>query len=919
MAQSDPPIHLIGNAHLDPVWLWRWQEGFAEIKATFRSALDRMQEFPEFIFTCACASYYKWVEENEPAMFAEITERVASGQWALAGGMWVQPDCNLPAGESFARHFLYSQRYFLSRFGRKALTGYNVDSFGHHAMMPQLLLQGGMRQYVFMRPGVHEQPERTQSLFLWESPDGSRVTAFRIPTAYGHLYKAENAPEFMDISRATAGGEPPEAVKLKDAMRLSEEEGVPHMNFYGVGNHGGGPTIANIRMLQTMQEKEEPGRILFSSPDRFFTDLGTRLPNLPDLPVVRGDLHHHASDCYSAHAGVKAFNRRTEQRLLAAERLSVLAGSLVGRTDLNGSVRPALLSDSGRTAGQDESEKSAGLGMPVRRSDVNESLQKAWERVMFNQFHDILGGCSIAEAYADAAEHYGEALSLGGDVLNAAAQAVSWAIDTLPEGVSGPEKTKDWAFWEQGDAGTPVVVFNTLCWPVRAPVTIGRALAGVKDDQGNPCSLQRIRGSYLNGSSKWSTIFLADLPPLGYRVYRIFRDACGMPACLPDDEKKTAFVSGNVDGTDAATKKEPMTEPKNRRAACVMDNGRLVLEIDPDTGHIARLIDKSCGRSVFREQAAVPVVVDLTECDTWAHGVQSFRKECGRFGQAEVSVVEQGPVRWKITAKSWFGSSVLVQEYQLHAGMDKVDVDVRLDWQEKHRMLKLSFPVDVRDSTATFEVPYGQVIRPADGRESPAQTWVDVTGWTDSGLYGLALLNDGKYAFDVLGQDLRMTVANGSLYADHFGERDGLGEYMDQGVQRFSYSLAPHRGSWQGSGIVRRAGECNCKPVVVVETYHQGTLPLSYSGIEVSPANVSAVVLKRAETCDGHVLRLHETEGTAARVRLRSPLLDQTWEGDVGKNEILTLYFPDDPTHEIRRMNFLEEFLDEDPNQKEEP
>ena len=104
-------VYLIGNAHLDPVWLWQWQEGFAEIKATFRSALDRMKEYPSYTFTSACAAYYKWIKLSEPEMFEEIRERAREGRWAVVGGMWVQPDCNLPSGEAFCRHFLYSQKF----------------------------------------------------------------------------------------------------------------------------------------------------------------------------------------------------------------------------------------------------------------------------------------------------------------------------------------------------------------------------------------------------------------------------------------------------------------------------------------------------------------------------------------------------------------------------------------------------------------------------------------------------------------------------------------------------------------------------------------------------------------------------------------------------------------------------------------
>src|SRR5512142_3440269 len=108
-AEKIQKLHLIGNAHIDPVWLWQWQEGFHEVKATFRSALDRMQEYDDFIFTASSAAFYAWVEQSDPQMFAEIQQRVREGRWVLVGGWWVEPDCNIPGGESFARQALYAQ------------------------------------------------------------------------------------------------------------------------------------------------------------------------------------------------------------------------------------------------------------------------------------------------------------------------------------------------------------------------------------------------------------------------------------------------------------------------------------------------------------------------------------------------------------------------------------------------------------------------------------------------------------------------------------------------------------------------------------------------------------------------------------------------------------------------------------------
>jgi alpha-mannosidase len=438
MENENKEIHLIGNAHLDPVWLWRWQEGFAEIKATFQSALDRMNEFPEFVFTSACAAYYKWVEENEPDMFAEISWRVNEGRWVIVGGWWIQPDCNIPSGESFARHGLYSQRYFLEKFGVTAKAGYNVDSFGHNGMLPQILKKSGMDYYVFMRPGKVENSAVPTPLFWWESKDGSRVLAFRIPNGYGSWS--------------------PEQTKIVESAELAKEKGYPIMNFYGVGNHGGGPTIANLNMIRKMKEESNEYQLVMSSPNRYFEEV---LKDSERLPVYKDDLQHHASGCYSTTWEIKANNRKAENRLLTAEKFSTIANGLLG------------------------------LSYPGNK------LKDAWENVMFNQFHDIMGGCCIKEAVNDAMEWYGEALSIGAKTLNAAVQKISWAVDTMGTEPKHRSKEKDWCLWEEDDKGAPVVVFNPLSWEASVPVQVNKIIKGVTDNEGNAVAVQTVRGSQI--------------------------------------------------------------------------------------------------------------------------------------------------------------------------------------------------------------------------------------------------------------------------------------------------------------------------------------------------------------------------------------------------------------------------------------
>lgn len=224
-------IHIIGNAHLDPIWLWRWQEGCGEVLQTFRSAVDRLNEYDGFIFTCSSASYYKWVEEIDPELFVEITKLVKKGRWVPVNGWWVQPDCNMPGTEGFARQALYSQLYYYEKFGKICEVGYNVDSFGHNAMMPQLLTKSGMRCYVMMRPGMHENPDIPEDLFWWDSADGSRVLTFRISDSYG-------ASGTKSLDR-----------EVTNARKRAENDGHGMMIFCGVGNHGGGPTKGDLDYL----------------------------------------------------------------------------------------------------------------------------------------------------------------------------------------------------------------------------------------------------------------------------------------------------------------------------------------------------------------------------------------------------------------------------------------------------------------------------------------------------------------------------------------------------------------------------------------------------------------------------------------------------------------------------------------------
>ena len=811
----EPNVYLIGNAHIDPVWLWRWQEGYAEIKATFQSALDRMEEFPNYKFTSACACYYEWVEQNEPEMFEKICQRVFEGRWNISGGWWIQPDCNIPCGESFARQGLYSQRYFKEKFGIIAKTGYNVDSFGHNGMLPQILKKSGMDNYVFMRPSKSEK-ELLSSLFIWQSADGSEVTTFRLPVSYNTSKDEEK--------------------RLLDIMQSSKDENIDYMAFYGIGNHGGGPTIVTLSLIEKLIDKYN---FSYGTPDIYFDNI--KKQNIY-MPTVFGDIQNHARGCYSAHSLIKANNRKAEHTLVSAEKASVLVNALFD------------------------------IEYPYK-----EYLQ-AWKNVMFNQFHDILCGCSLKEAYDDSNQLYGEALSIGNRHLNFAFQKISWNIDTTNGFDIYASKDKDWKLWENDGLGTPVVLYNPLSWEVTADISCGSKAKFVTDNSGSIIDFQQTRTSPTNGNDKYETRFMAKIPPFGYTVYRIYKNA----QCPAD----TDFKSMTADDLH-------------------MENDYISVSFHKETGRISSIFDKKNQNEVLEDFGCSARVIDEQHCDTWAHNIERFDKEVGQFGNASIKLIENGPVCSVIRATSYYNKSVLRQDFILHKHASQIEVRVKLDWREEHKMLKLSFPVKIKDPRVICETAYGYTERQTIGIEDVCQQWVYLSG-NNQRTYGLGLLNDSKYSYDACGNILSLTVVRSPIYADHFGERDEFCEFTDQGIQDFSYVIYPHIGEWYQTDIVKKAYELNCKPQRINETFHKGNMPCEFKGINISSSDIIASALKCSEDKRGYILRCYETNKKNTETAIELPFLERSWQAEFNPCEIKTFYIPKDKNEPIWETDLIE-------------
>lgn len=446
-------VHMIGQAHLDPAWLWPWPEGRAEALASTRAALDRLDEYPDFCFTRGEAQVYAWVEQEDPALFARLRQAIAAGRWAVVNGMVLQPDMNLPHGETLVRHFLLGKAYMRARLGVEPTVGYCVDSFGHAATVPMILAGCGMDSYCFLRPGPHEMDLPAQA-FWWQAPDGSRVLAFRIANAYT-TWQTDSADQ---IQRAL-DDMPPELGHT--------------MCFYGVGDHGGGPTKAQIEGI-IAQQGSAAAEIRFSHPRAYFDAV---LPLADALPTVDRELYYHAVGCYAANSTLKRTYRQAEQALLLAERLTVLAAQWVDR--------PAPAPE----------------------------LDALWHEVCFNTFHDILGGCTIKEAADDAIRALGHVVHRARALSIDAGRAIAAQVDTAgspgsvvlynptPAARSAYIEYEPWTGWQPWDAEG---------W-------------GLTDEDGAPIAWQLLPNHDAAARPDHGVqrlVFRAELPPLGYRTYR---------------------------------------------------------------------------------------------------------------------------------------------------------------------------------------------------------------------------------------------------------------------------------------------------------------------------------------------------------------------------------------------------------------
>jgi alpha-mannosidase len=823
-------LFLICNAHLDPVWLWMWQEGLAETLTTFRTAARFCEEFEEFVFCHNEAVLYQWVEQYEPSLFRRIQRLVEQGRWHIMGGWYIQPDCNLPGGESFVRQVLVGKRYFLEKFGVEPRTAVNLDPFGHTRGLVQILKKSGYDSYLFCRPDPQDF-ELPAKDFVWEGYDGSRILAHR-------------APEHYNSEPGTAGR------KVRDWLKNNPtaESGIL---LWGIGDHGGGPSRKDLEEIRELMSEETGWRVRHGTPEEYFAELHSKVDRIPRFDR---DLNPWAVGCYTTMSLVKHRHRRLENLFLTTEK----------------SAAHALLSGT----------------MEYPRAELDTAL----EDLLFCQFHDILPGSSISEVEEQAVQRMDHGLEI-------LVRVQSRAFFSLLRGQP-----------PAGEGEFPILVYNphpfgaqeTLyCefqppWPNADPGIFWQPR--MTDERGREitCQLER-ESSNISVDQRKRVSFQAELGPWEMKRYSV---------SLDNAKPQPARVR-SVDG--------PLE--------LIQDEGRVV--IDPDSG----LVDAfECRGVPFLAPDALRLLVMRDSPDPWGMKVRAFRDLVGRFELmtpaeaasysgsnsdklAPVRVVEEGPVRTVVEALFQYGRSYACVHYLVPRKGPGFELAVRVFWNEKDRMLKLSLPTPFKKGSCRGQVAFGVEEFDRIGEELAAQKWVAVV--SDDRQSVLTVINDRTHGFDFQDGELRLSLLRSAAYAAHpvaddipVVPDDRFIPRIDQGERCFRF--------WIGGG---KAEEClrridqealfKNEPPFALCCYPTGEGDGPEPAVLIEDEAVQLIALKRSEDAKRLVLRLFESTGRGRSARVQVPSLGARMDLAFGPFEIKTLAV-DLGTGEVVETDLLE-------------
>ncbi|KAK2459766.1 hypothetical protein APHAL10511_008198 [Amanita phalloides] len=785
----------IGHCHIDTAWLWPYRVTQQKVARSWSTQLDLMNRYPEHRFASSSAQQYKWLEELYPPLFERVREQILRGKFHPVGGAWVEHDANMPSGEALIRQMLYGQRYFESRFGVRCETGWLPDSFGLTGALPQIMRGCGMKYFFTQKLSWNNINGFPHSTFNWVGIDGTQVLCHMTPV---DTYNSQ--ANVHDVNKG-----------LSNHKNLESSDTA--LLVFGNGDGGGGPLAKMLESLRriravTNTHRELPPVTMGKSINDFFHDVEVTTAEGSKLPNWHGELYlefHRGT--YTSHGSIKKGNRHSEILLRDVEHVSTLASLSKLHSSQNGKAEYVY-----------------------PKAKINE----AWEKVLLNQFHDVLPGSAIGMVYEDAEKLYAEVHQVCGILLEDAFDIL------LPDSFA---LTKDTPANRIAKA-VKLVAYNTTCFPRWDIVEVPLGGAG-----------SALKGQVMQMTSD---------SKVGFALVRCDGAAHGF-----------ACTSANF-GTNLHKTLMHATVYTNGYDHFVLSNGSVQLTISD--GRITSLLDLTRGRELIPKGSSGGLAI----FDDWPNYWDAWDVEIHHLETPEklkfgnISVVSHGPLRASILAELKYNNSIITVTISLDAVGATIKensksffrFDAHVDWHERHKLLKFELPLDIHNDNATYECQFGHVQRPTHKNTKLDIAKFEVWGHKYADLsefgYGVALLSESKYGFSCQGNVLAMSLLRAATAPD---------AEQDQGEHRFSWAILPHEGHFLESDVPMAAYLFNsplrvrCVPVKRMD----GLAPLPKTTFRVEGArNVILETVKRGEDDNFGTLEISAVGNNASGAELTS-------------------------------------------------
>ena len=828
-AAKEYTIICAGHAHIDMNWQWGFQETVGVTVDTVQTILHIMKHYPSFHFSQSQASVYKILADYRPDLLEEVKKLVHEGRWEVTAPTWVEHDKNMPSGESQVRQLLYAKRYLADLLEidmDEICVDFAPDTFGHNAMEPELLTQAGIKYYYHCR-GSKNVPQ----LYRWRSASGKELLVNRE----------------RDFYFTKVGGD-----MALQALEVSADSGIgTSLRVYGVGDHGGGPTIKDIERLLDMDSWPVFPNFVLGTYRQFFETVEKEKDS---LPVHEGEINFIFDGCYTSQSRVKAGNREMERKLYAAEAWDALAGK----------------------------------GAAALMKKQCPTFRDAWEAVIFNQFHDIVTGSGVRDTREYAMGLYQEALAVTENNEKMVLQQVAADIDTsgiLSEGEMDGEKLYLSVAYgagvgsgqvERGQGTTRVMhVFNPL--PTERTESVEMLVwewyadferMCVEDENGEPLEFQIIEKGY---NYYWWHYYTKIL-------VRVTVPACGYATCVIREADRS------VKGIFYPEKRDQTPEQ------FALENELLRVVIDPLDGSILSATDKETGEEYAdpdRRSGVFRYIIEANrkEISFWTSEMSSWL--VGRYksvqiindNPAEMSR-DDGPLRQSVLYETAFGgdaacgtantakdaASTLKVRISLDKGSRFVKYHVVCDFREKGSEEKgtpqLSFYMPLSNRfTGSYlqDIPFGVITRQGRTQDMPANSF---SAAADEGSgSGVMIVSKDRYGWRCDDSSIALTLLRASFDPDPYPE-NGPSE------MEFAVGFLPAGAAKDKAGLIR-AAQAVCQPMTVVSNgFHGGSLPMAHSMLSLEGDGVLVSAVKRAEDGDGVIVRLYEADGKDAEAVL---------------------------------------------------